>query len=314
MGKKQRPWKWIQEGDIIDVIAPGYPSSDQEVQGAHDFLLKWKLKPRIPKGLIRPHFLHAHEDEQRFSFLQAALQAQDSRVIWCLRGGYGSNRLIPRLAKMKKPLQPKLLIGISDITSLHTFLNNEWGWSTLHAPLLDRLGRNLVPAKLEKELQQILFGDRTEVFFKGLKPLNAPARALKRLDSRIVGGNLTVLQSTLGTPWQFTAQKSLLFIEDIGERGYRIDRMLEQFRQAGLFKACDGLILGDFIGGEEPATGKDNFAKVFKRWAQDLEIPLFQGLQAGHAVIQRPVPLNTRCTLEVHNGRGQLIISTGGHA
>lgn len=305
-------WKYFNEGDIVDVVAPGYPSLPHEVDGARDFLLKWKLQPRIPRGLIKPHFLHAHEDEERFAFLKAAIESKDSRVIWCLRGGYGSNRLVPLLAKLKKPKEAKLLIGISDVTSLHTFLNQEWGWSTLHGPLLDRLGRNLVAPKYEKELHKILFGQVDEVEFNKLKPLNEAANKVRNLKSRVVGGNLTVLQSGLGTPWQIDTRKALLFVEDLGERGYRIDRMFEQFRQAGLFKHCQGLILGDFIGGVEPSTQKNNFHLVFKRWAQDLDIPLFQGLQAGHGEIQRPVPFNTACLLNVENGRGRLSIKTGG--
>ncbi|WII70979.1 LD-carboxypeptidase [Bdellovibrio sp. 22V] len=305
-------WKFFKENDIIDVVAPGYPSQPHEVEGAREFLKKWNLQARIPKGLIKPHFLHAHEDEQRFAFLKAAIESKDSRVIWCLRGGYGSNRLLPMLAKLKKPKEPKLLIGISDISSLHTFFIQEWGWSTLHGPLLDRLGRNLVSPKHEKELHDILFGRTNEIEFKKLKPLNEAARKVRNLKSKVVGGNLTVLQSTLGTPWQLETKKSLLFVEDLGERGYRIDRMFEQFRQAGLFKQCHGLILGDFLGGEEPATGKNNFKLVFKRWAQDLDIPLFQGLEAGHAMVQRPVPFNTPCVLNAENGKARLVIKTGG--
>lgn len=307
-------WKFFKESDVIDVVAPGYPAKPEEVEGARQFLLKWNLQPRIPKGMIKSHFLHAHEDEARWQYLKAALEARDSRVIWCLRGGYGSNRLLPYLAKMKKPKEPKLLIGISDISSLHTFVTQEWGWVSLHAPLLDRLGRNMVSEKHEKEIHDILFGKQNSIEFKKLKPMNEAAKKLQPLRSRIVGGNLTVLQSTLGTPWQINSDRRLLFIEDIGERGYRVDRMLEQFRQAGIFKKCHGLILGDFIGGQEPGGGEDKTNLVFKRWAADLEIPLFKGLEAGHAPIQRPVPFNTPCELKVTNGRGQLVIQTGGRS
>lgn len=307
-------WKFLQENDIIDVVAPGYPSKPHEVDGARDFLLKWKLVPRIPKGLIKPHFLHANEDELRFEFLKNSIESKDSRVIWCLRGGYGSNRLLPMLAKLKKPKEPKLVIGISDITSLHTFLIQEWGWSTLHGPLLDRLGRNLVAPKEEKELHRILFGKDKTIEFKKLKPLNDAARKAGTIKSKMVGGNLTVLQSTMGTPWQIDADRKLLFLEDLGERGYRIDRMLEQFRQGGVLKKCHGIVLGDWLGGEEPATGKNNFDLVFKRWAQDLEIPLFKGMEAGHAAIQRPVPFNTSCVLQVEGGKAKLTIETGGRA
>ncbi|QDK45567.1 LD-carboxypeptidase [Bdellovibrio sp. ZAP7] len=307
-------WNYFKEGDIIDVVAPGYPSQPHEVEGAHAFLLKWNLQPRIPKNLIKPHFLHANEDEARFGFLKAAIESKDSRVIWCMRGGYGSNRLLPMLAKLKKPKEPKLLIGISDITSLHTFLTQEWGWSTLHAPLLDRLGRGLVSAKHEKELHNVLFGKEKSVEFKKLKPLNDQARNITLQKSKIVGGNLAVLQTTLGTPWQIEAKKSFLFLEDTGERGYRIDKMLEHMRQAGVFKQCHGLILGDFIGGNEPGSEETKHKLVFKRWAADLDIPVFQGLEAGHDVIQRPVPLNTSCVLTQKNGKVLLSIDTGGKA
>lgn len=307
-------WKFLREKDIIDVVAPGYPSSREEIEGARQFLLKWNLVPRIPKGLIKPHFLHANEDEARLEFLKAAIESEDSHVIWCLRGGYGSNRLLPGLAQLKKPKQGKLLIGISDISSLHTFVTQEWGWRTLHAPLLDRLGRHLLAPRYENELQRILVGRETEIEFKNLKPLNEAAKSVRNIKSRVVGGNLTVLQSTLGTPWQLQAEGALLFIEDLGERGYRIDRMLEQFRQAGILNKCRGILLGDFLGGDEPKTGKNNFNLIWKRWAKELEIPLFKGMQAGHGRIQRPVPFNTPCVLSQREQKFTLSISTGGRA
>ena len=305
-------WKYLQEGDVIDVVAPGYPSQPHEVDGAENFLRKWKLQSRVPKGIIKPHFLHAHEDEARFRFLKEAIEAEDSQVIWCLRGGYGSNRLLPHLAKLKKPKQKKLLIGISDISSLHTFVMQEWGWKTIHGPLLDRLGRNLVAPKYEKELHSLLFGKSSTIEFKGLTPLNEAAKKTKKINSFVVGGNLTVLQSTLGTPWQVSADGALLFLEDLGERGYRIDRMLEQLRQAGVLKKCKGILLGDFLGGAEPSTGKDNFQLVWKRWAGDLDIPLYKGMQAGHGDIQRPVPFNTECQLILGGAKARLTISSGG--
>ncbi|MNS86027.1 putative murein peptide carboxypeptidase [compost metagenome] len=305
-------WKFIKENDIIDVVSPGYPSLPHEVEGSRDFLLRWKLQPRIPKGIIKPHFLHSNEDQERFAFLKAAIESKDSTTIWCLRGGYGSNRLLPMLAKLKKPKEPKLLVGLSDITSLHVFFRQEWGWNTIHGPILDRMGRNKVKPQEEKELHRLLFGEDKEITFKKLKPLNDAAKKTTSIKAKVVGGNLTVLHSTLGTPWQIEAKNSLLFLEDIGERGYRIDRMLEQFRQAGVFKGCKGIVLGDFIGGAEPATGKDNFNLVWKRWAGDLDIPFYKGLESGHGVVQRPVPFNTKCHLENNSGKVALSISSGG--
>jgi muramoyltetrapeptide carboxypeptidase len=311
MASKVRPgWRFLQEGDIVDVVAPGFASKPEEVERAREFLLKWKLVPRIPKGLIQKHFLHANSDEKRFKFLRSALEARDSKIVWCLRGGYGSNRLLPALAQMKRPKQAKLLVGISDITSLHVFLDQQWGWGTLHASLLDRMGSGKVPPKIEKETMDLLFGRSHQVEFKKLKPMNAAAKNLRTLRSSIVGGNLVVLQSTLGTPYQLNADGKILFIEDLGERGYRVDRILEHFDQAGLFKKCKALIIGEFLGGTED-SGKALWPQVFKTWAARLSIPVFSGLEAGHGVIQRPVPLGTKAVLS-GGERGHLTIEAEG--
>lgn len=307
---KSIPWKFLKKGDIVDVISPGYPSPENEILGGADFLRKWDLVPRVPPKLIQKHFLHSNSDERRFAFLKDALYS-DSTAIWCTRGGYGSNRLLPELKKLKPPRESKILIGLSDVTSLHCFLTQEWGWSTLHACILDRLGRGDLPKPLERELKRVLFGEQSEITFSKLKPLNDSARKLRKLESSVVGGNLTVLQSSMGTPFQLQTKNKLLFIEDIGERGYRIDRMLEQFRQAGLFKSCEGILLGHFIGGEEPATKKNNFKKVFQRWAGDLDIPIFGGVEAGHDVKQRTLPLNTEATLLSQGGQYNLIVQSG---
>lgn len=308
---KHKTWQHLEKGDVVDIIAPGYRSPSEQVQGGIEHLKKWGLEPRAPKDLIQKHFLHANTDEKRFAFLKAALESPDSEVIWCTRGGYGSNRLLPYLAKMKKPKKQKLLIGLSDVTSLHTFFAQEWGWPTLHACVLDRLGRGDLPKALEKELHDVLFGKREELKFGKLKPLNEAAKKVSKVKASIVGGNLTVLQSQVGTPYQMDTAGKFLFIEDLAERGYRIDRMLEQFRQAGLFKNCRGILLGHFIGGEEPATGKNNFKQVFSRWAADLKIPLFDGVEAGHDTWQRCLPLNTPAVLEKQNGSYQLLVETG---
>jgi len=304
-------WRYLQPGDIVDVVAPGYPTGKEEIARAKKFLEDWNLVPRLPKNIMKPHFLHAHEDEMRFKLLSEALNAPDSKVVWCLRGGYGSNRLLPYLDQLKKPSTTKLLVGISDITSLHVYLNQKWGWSSLHGPLLDRLGAGLVPESIVKETKNIVFGGVESSTIKGLKALNKAARQVKALESKITGGNLTVLQSQLGTPYQVKTDHRLLFLEDLGERGYRIDRMLEQFKQAGLFAACDGILLGHFIGGVEPSTGKNNFDKVFKRFAEENEIPVWSGVPAGHDVEQRPLFLNTDVRLESRGEKYDLFITNG---
>lgn len=308
---KSRPWTFLRKGDIVDVVAPGYASTPDQVEGARRFLISWGLVPRIPPALIAPHFLHANEDAERFRFLKAALTAPDSAAVWCLRGGYGSNRLLPMLSKVKRPTRTKLFVGISDVTSLHVFLSQEWGWSTLHGPLMDRLGRGLVKPKHEKEVHRLVFGEANDIVFKALKPLNEAARTSKTVRGEIIGGNLVTMQSTLGTPWQIRTKGKFLFVEELGERGYRIDRIFEHLRQSGALKGCLGLLLGDFLGGREE-DGRNLIPAVLQRAAREFAIPVYSGLEAGHAAIQRPVPFGSAAVLTRSGSTGLLKISSGG--
>lgn len=308
--KTPRTWAALNPGDIVDVVAPGFRATDEELAGGIRFLKAWGLKPRVPKPFFGKDVLCSNRDEVRLRHLIDALYAKDSKAIWCMRGGYGAIRLIPELARLRAPVgAPKLFIGLSDITSLHVFLGQKWGWPTVHGPLLDRLGRGAALPKWEKELRRLVFGEISKIEFKGLKPLNKIAQANGRVRARVSGGNLIVLQSTMGTKAQWNTDERILFFEDIGERGYKIDRVLEQFDQAGYFAKTRGVIFGQFTGGNEP-DGSNKILPVMKRFAESVKFPVFHGFPCGHDVIQRPLPFETPSEL-VLGARGTLICETG---
>ena len=306
----KKKWKPLQKGDIVDVIAPGYGVDEQHIEIARQFLLSWNLIPRIPQEIVEPHFLHANSDEKRAKMLIRALKADDSKMVWCLRGGYGSNRLLEYLDSVKKPSMNKLFMGISDITSLHLYLNQKWGWVTIHGPLLDRAAQGLLPVKLASETKKVLFGGQSEICFSKLKPLNNLARKSQNLSGEIIGGNLIVLQSSIGTPDQLDLRGKFLFIEEIAERGYKVDRALYQIYRSGIFNKCKGILIGDFIGGEEP-NGKLLWPLALKRFAEEMKIPVWNGLEAGHDVNQRPVPFGTKAILNQKAHSTELIVPTG---
>lgn len=289
----------LNKSDQIDVIIPGYAVQPQILRASLSKLKKLGFDPIIAKNANQKYSFHSQTDKNRFQFLKHALQSKKSNVIWCLRGGYGSNRLVPELSKLKKPKKRKLLIGISDITSLHVFLNQIWGWPTLHASLLERIGKSSLPAKVEKELWDILHGRKNEIEFKNLKPLNKAARQKKILRGQVVGGNLTTLQSTLGTPWQLSTKNRFLFIEDLGERGYRVDRMLEHLKQAGMLKGCKGILVGHFIFGQEPDSKKSRVMEAIIRFAQNTSLPVLAGVESGHDKNLRAVPFLTKAELNL---------------
>jgi len=305
------PWNPIQTGDIIDIICPGYAVTDEVLSKSVAVIESWGYRARVPDELLKPEFFHSNSDAKRFAHLKTAITSKDSSAIWCLRGGYGSNRLIPSLAKIRRPLRSKVLIGISDITSIHSFLNQKWGWPTLHASLVDRIAKGNLPDVHLQETLRCLTGEQKTVEHK-LSALNEAAKKAVVRKGMVRGGNLTTLQSLIGTPWNPHFKNCFLFLEDLGERGYRVDRMLEHLIQAGALNGCQGVVFGHFTGGEElNADGSRGLSRVpeaLQRFAlYQKKIPVWQGVQSGHDIDLRPVPLQTPAVLR----QGILSIQTG---
>lgn len=308
--KRPQGWSPLKSGDTVDIIAPGFACTPEVLRDALHFLATWELEPRVPHKIFAADVVCSNNDEARMHHLREALLSEDSRAVWCIRGGYGSNRLVPELAKLKKPKgPPKLFIGLSDITTLHVFLNQKWGWPTIHGPLLDRFARGLVKRSYAREMRRLILGETKNIEFKNLKPMNVPARSSGIVRGAVSGGNLITLQSSIGTKAEWDTKGRILFFEDIGERGYRVDRVLEQFRQLGWFDKAQAVVFGDFTGGKEE-DGSTRVPGVLKRFAESVEIPVFSGVQSGHDVIQRPVPFETEAELYLGE-RGRLVCASG---
>lgn len=301
----------LRQGDIVDVVAPASACTKAELRAGLKAIEALGLIPRVPKNIFGKSILFSHSDERRLEDFKRALWAPDSKLIWCVRGGYGTVRLMPEILKWKKPAYAKILLGYSDITTLHAHVNQKWHWPALHGPLVDRLGRGVMTSKEKKQLTSILFGEVEEVEFTKLQPLNAPARRSGRRGGRILGGNMTVLQSGLGTSGGLKPKRGdFLFFEDIGERPHRVDRMLTQMLQAGFFEGCRGVLLGDFILAN-PKDRRILWTDVFARFAEAVSFPVLAGVPAGHnPKLQMTLPLGTSAVL--HTGRAPVLqVKTG---
>jgi muramoyltetrapeptide carboxypeptidase len=289
-------WQPLKVGDTVDIIAPGFSISDEQLKAAVDFVKNLGLKPRVPDDIFGPDVICSQTDAIRLKHLKNAFTAKDSKAIWCLRGGYGAIRIIEDFAKLKKPKINKLFIGYSDATTIHNFLNQFWHFSTLHGPLLDRLGKHTLSLEQVNEMVDVVFGNRTNIEHKNLKPLNAAARKKLKILAPVVGGNLAVTVTHLGTKFARPPKGQILFFEDIGERGYRVDRMLQQLSMAGYFRGVKAILLGEFIGCEE-SSGESYVPRVLERFASTQKIPVLSGIEAGHGSLQRPLPLLTKSEL-----------------
>lgn len=289
--------KALQAGDVVDLVAPGSSCSKQELAQGVRAIMELGLVPRVPKDIFGKMLLFANSDEKRLEQLRKAVYASDSKMIWCVRGGYGAIRLMPSILKWRKPKQSKIFLGYSDITTLHQHFNLNWDWPTIHGPLVDRFGRGAVVGRERSLLLGLLFGKLKNIEYPGLEPLNSSARQTRIHRAPVLGGNMAVLQSGLGTPSALDPRGALLFFEDIGERPHRVDRMLVQFEQAGWFKAARGVVFGDFIV-KDNADRREIWTDVIPRFAKAQKIPVLRGLPVGHdPKRQWPLPFNTEATL-----------------
>ncbi len=305
----QKKWQALKIGDIVEIVAPASACKESELDAACKWIRSLRLIPRIPLDVMKGKFIFAQSRDYQFEHMKKALQTKDSKAIWCLRGGYGSMRILPQLDKIKKIAGTKLFIGYSDITALHLYLNQKWNLPTIHGPTFNRMGHSSQPLGELREIEKLIFGKLDEIEFKGLIALNEMAHKKNIINSKVVGGNLSLITSSLGTPWQINSKGKILFLEDVDERGYKVDRMLEQLKQAQVFSGARAIVLGDFIGGNEPRIKKNYVQRVLREFANQTKIPVLKGIKSGHGALIRPLPLNTTAKL-ILSHKNSLICKT----
>lgn len=283
----------LKAGDQIEIIAPASRCPAEFLTGLKNLLTSWQLHCIVNDHIFGKDLLCANSDQMRFESLKNALQNPDTKAIICARGGYGSMRLIPKLAHILQPTAPKLFIGMSDITALNLFLQQQWKWPVVHGML--------APDKFSSEstarLKSLILGEVEQISFRG-EALNIAAKTPSIIESTLIGGNLSLIQTSIGTLWQMNGQKKIIFIEEIGERGYRVDRMLEHLHQSGMFMDVAAILLGDFTGGNE-SDGSSLINPVLERFAHSCDIPVIRVQGIGHDHINYPLPLGTKVHLSL---------------
>lgn len=286
----------------INIVAPASGVSKETLLNLQHIN---SLKLNIPDNCFneKNSLFHSNSDEVRYKCLEKALLDDSTKVIWALRGGYGSAKLIHNLQKLPKPAKEKFFIGFSDITALHIFLTQEWGWKTIH-------GNGIVEIlNLDKDRQnfvkvaKIIAGKEKTITINDLLPLNSEAQHSKLITGKLTGGNLTLVENSLGTTWQINAGSRILFLEDVGIKPYQLDRSLYHLEQAGIFKEVNAIIFG--------CCDQDNqeIMNVLNEFAKYMKIPIFKTNRFGHERFNDPIIYHT--TTEIipsHNNQFDLIM------
>lgn len=296
-------WQPLKKNDKVRIIAPGSgsptttttPSSNwHDLEKCCELLTNWQLEPVFSPLIFGEHksycnFSNTHQ--HRYDDFVDAFQS-DAAAIWSFRGGYGSDRIVSALHKNKiQSKSSKLFIGFSDVTIIHNYLNQHWQLNTLHALSLRQLGLQLVDTHDIELTRDIIFGKVNAVTL-ALTPLNSAAKQNKQINAPIHGGNLTLVQTSLGTPWQTPNNQTILLLEDVGEAPYRIARLLQQFLANGYIDSLKAIIFGDFIP-------EKDMALVLQEFADQTTIPILRNQNIGHGKRNHPIPLGSSATLSL---------------
>lgn len=291
------PYRRLERGDLVGVIAPAGPSAPERVALVAPLLQRFGLRTRLYPSCHARHpqydFL-AGNDATRLADLHAAFADADVAAVFALRGGWGSARLLDRIDTALLRANPKPLIGFSDITALHALLARE-GLVGLHAPMP---GSNLVLAGNEDDAQALfdLLMQPLPAGHRFAPTLAADAwRVPGQASGTLVGGNLSLVAALLGTPWAWPIEGTILFLEDVSEALYRLDRLLTQLRLAGVLAGARGFLLGSFSEDADPTA-------VLREHLAGLGKPLLSGWPAGHTRPNRALPLGAQVTLDAAAG------------
>lgn len=282
----------------IRLIAPSWSLPAEDVTLTKSYFEDLGMHVSVPADLLGDDLLCAHEAPVRLAHLKQALGDPSIDIVWLICGGSGLTQLIPDLLPLKKPAKDKLFIGFSDGTALHVFLNQMWNMPTLHAPCAAQIAKQKVGPQSIQATLDLLHSDLTAYTPPPLKPFNQKAKAMSSLKGTVGGGNLCMLQTSLGTKWQFNPSGKILFLEDIDERGYSVDRLLVQLQQAHIFDELQAILLGDFVRGEE-ANGSSLIFPVLKRFAETIHVPVFLAPGCGHGEENFPLPFNVELKFRV---------------
>jgi muramoyltetrapeptide carboxypeptidase len=287
----------LARGDVVRVVAPAGPF-DPEGFGRGLAVLRDRLglRPRFRDDVgARDRYL-AGSDERRALEWREAVADEEASAIFCARGGYGSMRILPTIDPRPLLEQPKLFVGFSDVTAIHAALNRA-GLATVHGPVVTQLGR--LPEEPLEHLRALLFGgaprpERDAAPAAGAGLAGTEIVRAGRATGPLLGGTLTLLSHLAGTRWFPALDGAILFIEDVGEEPYRLDRLLTHLRLAGLLDRVAGVAVGQLAGCDDAGvSGLD----VVREAVRDLGIPAAAGFEAGHEDRNFALPLGPRATL-----------------
>jgi muramoyltetrapeptide carboxypeptidase len=297
--KKMITPPYLKKGDTIAIVATARKNIDDNLKPAISWLKNWGIEVVIGSTIGLDNNQLAGTDEQRAADFQAQLDNPNIKAIWCVRGGYGTVRMIDLLDFTKFKQSPKWIVGFSDVTVLHSHLNT-MGYQSIH-------GIMPVSSKASEEaketLRKALFGEHLEY--------TVPCENMNRFGTakgELVGGNLSILYSLFGSPSAIDCSDKILFIEDLDEYLYHIDRMMINLKRNGCLESLKGIIVGGMtkMKDNDIPWGKDAL-EIIDDVTKKYNIPIIYNFPAGHMADNRALIFGKQVSMEVNDVESKVI-------
>jgi muramoyltetrapeptide carboxypeptidase len=293
----------IAKGACIGIAAPGGPVDADKLAQGEALLRGAGFETRRRGDLLARHGYLAGDDRRRAAELMELVTDPHIDAILCARGGYGCDRILDSLDASAFRTARKPLVGYSDITALLLWQRRCAGLVGFHGPMLEH-GSALSPASF----------DALVAALTGMAPaptlLAGVGRASGRAEGRLIGGNLVLVTASLGTPWELETRGAILLFEEVGEQPYRIDRMLQQLRNAGKLRGVVGVGVGGLSGCVDARYPEASAEAVVEEAVRPLGIPLVMRLPFGHAPVNHTWPMGARASID--GIRGEIRIAEHG--
>ena len=295
---------YLKVGDTVAIVAPAgiLKHRTDEIEKAKKLLESWGLNTIVGKNVFNQAYHFAGSDEERRDDIQKAMDDPKIAAIWCARGGYGTVRILDKLNYEKFKKHPKWIIGYSDITALHNQVNLE-GFESLHAMMCTSLQDDNESIKETiSTFKDALFGKPLAYTLSGSKN-NRTGTA----SGQLVGGNLTILHTMLGSKTSLNTSGKILFIEEIGEYEYHIDRMLQSLKRAGYFDNCKGVIVGDISKVRRNTTAwGTSVEQLIIDALSEYNFPIAFNMPAGHEKDNRAMIFGRTIQLKVEKNQSTI--------
>ncbi|MEE0772369.1 MAG: LD-carboxypeptidase [Anaerovoracaceae bacterium] len=287
----------LKKGDKVAITATSSPVGSEKLHASIESVKFLGLEPVVMPSCHLHHGYLAGPDSQRAADINSAFADDDIKGIFCLRGGYGTTRILPMLDFQVIKDNPKVFIGYSDISSLHFNINRKCSLITFHGPM-PTTDYRLHEGFTNDSLRNALFDS-----YRHTQIANPPGEKMRVLRSgsacgMLTGGNLSLMAGTLGSQYEIDTRGKILFIEDVDEKPFRIDKMLTALSLAGKFRDCAGIILGTFERCEENHHPTLSLEEIFQEVVLPWNKPTILNLRAGHIYPQSTLPMGAEVSLD----------------